>query len=48
MQYKLIQKGPFEKKEKFEQKLNSLALEGWRVITSMSNGEYLVLGKEKY
>lgn len=37
----------FEKKEAFEERLNSLAREGWRVITSMSSGAYLVLGKEK-
>lgn len=48
MKYKLVQKGPFEKAEKFENRLNQLAMEGWRVITNMSQGAYLVLGKEKY
>ncbi len=48
MQYKLITKGPFEKVEKFEIRLNELSLQGWRVITNMSQGAYLVLGKEKY
>jgi len=48
MKYKLISKGPFEKAEKFEARLNQMAMEGWRVVTSMSQGAYLVLGKEKY
>ena len=47
MQYKVIQKGPFERIEKFEQKLNELALEGWRVVTVVSD-IYVILGKEKY
>ena len=48
MQYKLISKGPFEKPEKFEKRLNEMAMSGWRVITSMTQGAYLVLGKDKY
>ena len=48
MQYKLIQKGPFEKAEKFERRLNEMAAQGWRVITNMSQGAYLVMGKERY
>ncbi len=48
MQYKLVNKGPFEKVEKFEKRLNELSAQGWRVITSMTQGAYLVLGKEKY
>ncbi len=48
MQYKLVTKGAFEKPEKFEKRLNELAAQGWRVITSMTQGAYLVLGKEKY
>lgn len=47
MQYKLIHKGPFEKVIKFEKKLNERSVQGWRVITSMSQGEFLVLGKDK-
>lgn len=47
MQYKLIHKGPFEKVIKFEKKLNELSAQGWRVITSMTQGEFLVLGKDK-
>lgn len=48
MEYKLISKGPFEKAEKFEKRLNSMAAQGWRVITNMSQGAFLVMGKEKY
>ena len=48
MQYKLISKGPFEKPEKFEKRLNEMAMSGWRVITSMTQEAYLVLGKDKY
>lgn len=47
MQYKIIQKGAFEKIEKFQDRLNQLALEGWRVVTIMSD-IYVILGKEKY
>lgn len=47
MQYKIIQKGPFEKLDKFEKRLNELAMSGWRVVTSLGDF-YLVLGKEKY
>ncbi|MFT6871097.1 MAG: hypothetical protein ACJAVN_000094 [Roseivirga sp.] len=48
MEYKLITKGPFEKAEKFEKRLNVMAAQGWRVITSMTQGAYLVLGKDKH
>lgn len=48
MTYKILTKGPFENIQKFEQRLNQMSMEGWRVITSMSSGMYLVLGKEKY
>lgn len=47
MQYKVIQKGPFERIEKFEQKLNELAMSGWRVVTVVSD-IYVILGKEKH
>lgn len=47
MQYKIIQKGPFEKLDKFEKRLNELAMSGWRVVTSLGDF-YLVLGKDKY
>ena len=48
MQYKLVRKGPFEKNETFERRLNEMAAQGWRVITNMSQGAFLVMGKEKY
>ena len=48
MEYKLSTKGPFEKAEKFEKRLNGMASQGWRVITSMTQGAYLVLGKDKH
>jgi len=46
MEYKIIQKGPFEKVEKFERRLNELSMSGWRVVTSLGDF-YLVLGKQK-
>lgn len=47
MQYKIIHKGGFEKIEKFQDRLNQLAMEGWRVVSVMSD-IYVILGKEKY
>ncbi|MHA7101846.1 hypothetical protein BXY85_2858 [Roseivirga pacifica] len=47
MQYKIIQKGPFEKVEKFEKKLNEMAMSGWRIVASLGDF-YLVLGKDKH
>ncbi|MFY0592669.1 hypothetical protein [Roseivirga sp.] len=48
MEYKLIAKGGFESTAKFEKRLNALSAQGWRVITSMTQGAFLVLGKEKH
>ena len=48
MEYKIIHKKPFEKMEAFEKRINSMAISGWRVITSYAGGGYLILGKEKY
>ena len=48
MHYKIIQKGPFEKLDKFEKRLNEMAMSGWRVVTSMNHGTYLILSKDKY
>jgi len=48
MEYKLISRSPFEKTQKFEKRLNDMASQGWRVITSMTQGSFLVMGKEKY
>lgn len=47
MQYKIITRGPFEKVEKFEMRLNEMALSGWRVITC--HGDLgVILGKQKH
>ena len=48
MEYKIVHKKAFEKTETFEKRLNKMAIEGWRVITSFTNEGYLVMGKEKY
>ncbi|WP_323756715.1 hypothetical protein [Roseivirga sp.] len=48
MEYKIIYKGAFEKMESFEKKLNAMATSGWRVVTSYSNGAYLILGRSKH
>ncbi|WP_157608580.1 hypothetical protein [Roseivirga seohaensis] len=48
MEYKIIHKGPFEKIESFEKKLNALATSGWRIVTSYSGGAYLILGRSKH
>lgn len=47
MQYKIVHRGPFEKIEKFEMRINELAMSGWRVITSFGD-LHLVLGKGKH
>lgn len=48
MEYKIIYKGGFEKIESFEKKLNAMATSGWRVVTSYSNGAYLIMGRSKH
>jgi len=47
MEYKIFKQKAFESSEKTEKRLNEMAMQGWRVITSMSQGAYLVLGKGK-
>lgn len=47
MEYKIVTRGPFEKTEKFEIRLNELAMSGWRVITSHGDLS-LVMGKAKH
>lgn len=47
MEYKLVSKGAFENIEKFEKRLNGMAVQGWRVITNMTQGAYLILEKKK-
>lgn len=47
MEYKIINRGPFEKVEKFEIRLNELAMSGWRVITN--HGDLaVIMGKQKH
>lgn len=48
MEYKIINKKAFEKIETFEKRLNTLAAQGWRVITSFTSEGHLVIGKEKH
>ena len=36
--YKIIKKGVFEKESSFEDRLNSIALEGWKAISISENG----------
>jgi len=48
-EYQLLDKGLFESTSKFEKKLNTKSLEGWKVISLVFNGGTLValLEKEK-
>lgn len=42
--YKLVSKGVFERTAKFEEKLNALAAQGWRIISSgADNGQIFVI-----
>ena len=42
--YRIVTKGVFESKGKYEERINALALEGWRAISiSQNNGQYVVL-----
>jgi hypothetical protein len=47
--YKLITKGVFERAVKFEEKLNALASQGWRVVSSgADNGQiYVIMERER-
>lgn len=47
MEYKIFKPKAFESSDKVETRLNEMALQGWRVITNMNQGGYLVLGKGK-
>lgn len=46
-QYKVIRKGPFERYQKFEERLNALYLEGWRAISMSHQGAQMVVLMEK-
>tara|TARA_R110002111_G_scaffold86140_2_gene135001 strand:+ start:459 stop:611 length:153 start_codon:yes stop_codon:yes gene_type:complete len=42
--YKIIRKGVFEKESSFEERLNSMALEGWKATSvAMHSGQLVVL-----
>lgn len=47
--YKIISKGVFEKTSKFEDKINQMASEGWRVVSSsMESGAlYVIMERER-
>lgn len=45
--YKIISKGVLESKGKFEERINSLALEGWRAVSISQNSGQLVVLMEK-
>lgn len=47
MQYQILQKGPFEKVEKFEKRINEMSMSGWRVICAVADF-HLLMGKDKY
>lgn len=48
MEYKVINQKAFEKIESFEKRLNTMAAQGWQVITSYNHGTYLILGRKKH
>jgi len=45
--YKLIKKGIFERESSFDERLNSLALEGWRAISITKDSGILVVLMQK-
>lgn len=47
MEYKIIHQKAFTKTETFEKELNGYAIQGWRVVTSYSQGAYLILERAK-
>lgn len=47
MEYKIISRGPFEKVDKFEMRLNEMARWGWRVIAPYGDVSF-VMGKPKH
>lgn len=47
MEYKIFKMKAFDNSEKIEKRLNELSMQGWRVVTSMHQGSYLVLSKGK-
>ncbi|GAB5523822.1 MAG: hypothetical protein Roseis2KO_16940 [Roseivirga sp.] len=47
MEYKIFRMKAFDNPEKIEKRLNDLSMQGWRVVTSMNHGTYLVMAKGK-
>ncbi|MFT4757556.1 MAG: hypothetical protein ACI91R_002211 [Vicingaceae bacterium] len=47
IQYKLLTKGMFEKRKTFEERLNSMALEGWRAVSMASESSLVSVLMEK-
>ena len=45
--YKLLRKGVFERSKRFEERLDSLGLEGWRAISITKDGGLIVVLMEK-
>ncbi|MBL4707660.1 MAG: hypothetical protein JKY48_04380 [Flavobacteriales bacterium] len=45
--YKIIRKGAFEREAKFEDRLNSMALEGWKALSIAVHGGVVVVLMEK-
>lgn len=45
--YKILKKGVFESQLKFEEKINSLALQGWKAISLSHQGAQMVVLMEK-
>ncbi len=45
--YKIAKKGVFESQMKFEERINSLALEGWKALSISHQGAQMVVLMEK-
>lgn len=45
--YKIVKKGVFEKESRFEERINSIALEGWKALSISAQGGILVVLMEK-
>jgi hypothetical protein len=47
--YKIVSKGVFERTSKFEERLNQMAAEGWRVVSSSTESGviYVIMERER-
>lgn len=45
--YRIVKKGVFESQIKYDERINSLALEGWRAISISHQGAQMVVLMEK-